>query len=316
VTAGRAALRAVLLAAAIAAGCGPRAGDGALDQLDRLAFVPAGQVYVSAFLPIVLYEAPEALLVERFESTRAQWAEFARSQPEALAPEMLARVRAWPQEQGAWPATWMTQPEAARFAAWRGMRLLRPGEWLLCALGQERRLFPWVAYERQDSVANTLELGLGRPCPVGTFEGGRTPRQVYDLLGNVAEWVDGSVLDGEPVGPPDPERAVSALGGSFRTWLRPIYRPLRSGDAPERAYLAYELHPRSRQDDVGVRCAVAAAGYLESAARRWDDDAATRARLVKTGRRWGRAAAPLLAELSARPGAPPGLAALLEGAQQ
>ena len=75
----------------------------------------------------------------------------------------------------------MDELEAERFAAWRGMRLLTPGEWLFCALGAERRLFPWVAYERQDSVANTLDLGLGRPCPVGTFEGGRTPGEVYDL---------------------------------------------------------------------------------------------------------------------------------------
>jgi formylglycine-generating enzyme required for sulfatase activity len=233
---------------------------------------------------------------------------------------MRARLRGWSAEQDAWPATWMTQEEAARFAAWRGMRLLVPGEWLFCALGSERRLFPWVAYERQDSVANTLELGLGRPCPVGTFEGGRTPRQVYDLLGNVAEWVAGDVLrsatpEGEPAAAGS-DRPVSALGGSFRTWLRPIYRPSRAGDPPERTYLAYSLHPRSRQDDVGLRCAVPAATYLAARAPGWGDDPAVRARLVAIGRRWGAAAVPLLDELAARPGAARGLASLLEGARQ
>jgi len=303
--------------------CQRAAGEGepALGELERLAFVPAGQVHVGAFLPIVLYENPGPLLVDRFEATRAEWQAFASDHPEALAPEMVARVRSWPAEQVSWPATWMTQGEAARFAAWRGARLLTPGEWLFCALGQERRLFPWVAYERQDSIANTLDLGLGRPCPVGTFEGGRTPREVYDLLGNVAEWVAGDVLGsmaapGDELSAVDSERSSSALGGSFRTWLRPIYRPSRGGADPGSAYLAYRLHPRSRQDDVGVRCALPAEDYLVRNASRWGRDAATRARLVAIGARWGRTVVPLLSELAQRPGAVPGLAALLEGAEQ
>jgi len=276
---------------------------------------------MGAFLPITLYECPQPLLVERFESTRGEWRAFAAGQPEALAPQMLARIRTWPEDQDGWPATWMTQPEAARFAAWRGMRLLSPGEWLFSALGQERRLFPWLAYERQDSIANTLDLGLDRPCPVGTFEGGRTPRQIYDMLGNVAEWVSGDVERtvagvGEHDLASDDERLVSALGGSFRTYLRPIYRPVRSSDFPERALLAYSLHPRSRQDDVGLRCAVPAAEYLQRASTRWGRDPRTLARLTEVGRRWGRSAAPLLAELAQRPGAVPGLAALLEGTGQ
>lgn len=292
----------------------------ALAELEELAFVPAGRGLLGTFVPLWLYECPAPLLVDRFEVTRGRWQEFAAERPEDLSSEMLAEVREWGGTQTDFPATWMTQVEAQNYAHWRGMRLLAPGEWLFTALGQERRLFPWRAYERQDSIANTLDLGLGRLCPVGTFEGGRTPGQVYDLLGNVAEWVAGDVLTGLARGPGDGgeldgEREVSALGGSFRTWLRPIYRSPRAGEPSESPFLAYSLHPRSRQDDVGLRCATPAQPYLERVAQLWGNSERTQMRLRAVGERWGRGAVPLLRDLAARDGAPPALTALLEGAQ-
>jgi formylglycine-generating enzyme required for sulfatase activity len=321
--AGAFACRLALAAAALAPSCAraDSPAERALAELEELAFVPAGRVPVGALVPIVLYECPAPLLVDRFEVTRARWAEFAAERPDDLSSEMLARVRAWGASLADVPATWMTQIEAQRYADWRGMRLLAPGEWLFAALGQERRLFPWRAYERQDSIANTLDLGLGVPCPVGTFEGGRTPGQVYDLLGNVAEWVAGDVLTGLARGPADAgeldaEREVSALGGSFRTWLRPIYRSPRAGEPSESPFLAYSLHPRSRQDDVGLRCAMPAQPYLERTAALWADDARTQDRLRAVGERWGRSAVPLLRDLVGREGAAPGLMLLLEGAQR
>jgi formylglycine-generating enzyme required for sulfatase activity len=197
----------------------------------------------------------------------------------------------------------MTQPEARAFAAWRGMRLLEPGEWLWCAMGPNRWSYPWGT-TAQDSVANTLELDLERPTPVGTFESGRTPAGCYDMLGNVAEWVGSPMPSIERV--PGDERQ-SAVGGSFRARRSPIYQKM--------TFLTTDLHPSSRLDHVGLRCCVEAEAYLWARAPEWGEDEPTLQRLVAVGRRWGRQASPLLQDLAARPGAPRGLRALAEGAR-
>lgn len=299
-------------------GCARERSDGeaVLRELEGLAFVPAERVLFDSFLRLVMYETPQPLLVDRFELTRARWREFTAARPQEVEAILLQRMEEWTAEHDDWPATFMTQAEAQACAQWRGMRLLSSDEWLLCALGPERRQYPWDAYERRDSVANTLDLGLGRACAVGTFEGGRTSRGLYDLLGNVAEWAADDVEarrvgDGGQRG----ELRASALGGSFRTWSRPIYRQVSAGDAGDRPYLAYRLDPRSRQDDVGLRCAVQAREWLWERAAELPADAASRARLVAIGRSWGRGAVGLLVELCARQGAPAALQALREGAQ-
>jgi formylglycine-generating enzyme required for sulfatase activity len=321
----RAAAAAGVCAAAglIAAACSrpDSPSERALAEIEELAFVPSGAVPVGMVaVPLALYECPDPLLVDRFETTQGRWEEYAAARPDELSKEMLARVRSWRESQEDLPATWMTQVEAQQFAAWRGMRLLSPGEWLFAALGKERRPYPH-GIDRQDSIFNTLDLGLGRSCAVGTFEGGRTPGHIYDLLGNVAEWVDGDVLANLSQAPLDAqaggEHAVSALGGSYRTWLRPIFRwPPRAGESAENPFLAYNLHPLSRQDDVGLRCATPARPYLERSSSLWGNDERALERLREVGERWGRSAVPLLRELASRANAAPGLNALLEGARR
>ncbi len=314
----------LLLASAWLGGCGSgaEASAAALSDLERLSFVPSGQATLGALLPIVLYECPQPLLVDRYEVTREEWKRFLALEPQALGRQHQDFARSWQPESDAWPASYMTQGEAEAFARWRGMRLPSSSEWLFCALGPERRPFPWPGYEDQDSVANTLDLGLGRPCAVGTFEGGRTSAELYDMLGNVAEWTLDDVFlreqaaRAEPAQSADRGRRVSALGGSFRSWSRRLFHPRRSGELNEQDYLALSLHPESRLDDVGLRCVAPASEYLWNRAARLGRDQESRARLTALGRRWGRAAVGMLAELAARPGAPAALEALLSGASR
>jgi len=284
------------------------AGSPALRELERLAFLPPGELRLSvpvgdgsAELRVFRVERP--LLVDRFEATRGEWLRYLDEPGVGTDPVLQRHVGGWAAGTERWPASFMTQPEASAFAAARGMRLLEPGEWLWCAMGPNRWSYPWGTTP-QDSVANTLELDLGRPTPVGTFESGRTPSGCYDMLGNVAEWL-GSAAPSIDLGPGD-ER-VSAIGGSFRTWRSPIYKA--------KSILAATLHPASRLDHVGLRCCVEAEAYLWERAPAWGEDQDTLRRLVALGRRWGRPSATLLQDLAARPGAPRGLRALAEGAR-
>lgn len=199
----------------------------------------------------------------------------------------------------------MDLDEARRFAAWRGMRLLTAEEWVAVALGPVYAYpYPW-GHEDRAALANTLELGLARPCRVGTFPGGDSPFGISDLLGNVWEWTDAPLPGAEP-SPSSADAAI--LGGSFLTWRRRMFEGGR--------LLAQPRAARARGSDVGLRCAVAAEPYLWERAGRWLDGDDARDRLLAIGARWGRSAIGLLERLCAREEAPAGLALLLEGARR
>ena len=307
------------LAFALASCGGEPASSRALLELERMAFLPDGAISLAVLDGATSVEpsveqrsmgADQALLVDMYEVTRGEWRAFLANRRGSVDPTLAAAVRAWKDGTDSWPASFMTQAEAAEFAAWRGMRLLTAGEWVYCAMGPNRWAYPWGT-TWQESVANTLELRLERPTPVGTFESGRSTIGCYDLLGNVAEWVS----DAAPSRDARPGDAhVSAMGGSFRQHVRAVDRPIYQ--RRDRGFLALALHPASRSDQVGLRCAAEAADYLWTHASQWGEGEAVRKRLFALGRRWGRRALPVLMELAARPGAPRGLRDLVEGARQ
>jgi hypothetical protein len=129
--------------------------------------------------------APQGFFIDRFETTRAEFAAFAVARG-AWALDVDSRTSA-PEPPGDIPVSKVTWREAADYARRRGKRLPSAAEWDLAARSPGGMRFPWgdgfVA-----ACANTLELGVLEPVRVGTFENGRTAAGVYDLFGNVAEW--------------------------------------------------------------------------------------------------------------------------------
>ena len=304
-------MRALLLAL-VGAGCGnesPESGPD-LGRLERFAFVPAGQLVLNlaARGPLVI-DVHEALFVDGFEVTRSQWFEYQRSLGPALADELASHTASWTGETGEWPASFMTVDEAAAYAVSVDMRLPTALEWIFIAAGPQGLPFPWGATD-QRSIANTLELGLERPVPVGTFEAGRTPQRVYDLVGNIAEWASDIVPDRDSL-PADGR--VSALGGSFRNRSRPILDPRLVEGQSEVA--ARPLPHGSRADDIGFRCVAPALPYLLEHLPKARLDAAAKPRWEALGRRWGRRALTVLEDLASRPDASPALEFLIRGAR-
>jgi hypothetical protein len=139
---------------------------------------------------LVLFERPElgyeaALFFDRFEVTRGDWRGFAAT-PAGRAVGAPA-VPALGDE--TWPVGLVDLRQARAFAQWRFLRLPRSDEWRFVNVGDRRNEFPWGS--RVDATrANTADLGLGQPTPVGTFESGRRYNQPYDLVGNVSEWTE------------------------------------------------------------------------------------------------------------------------------
>jgi hypothetical protein len=267
----------VLSGLLVGSGCAGEAPstDPLLDQLERFAFVPEASVRIA---PGVVVGNARPLLVERFETTRAQAREWLATQPPdndrtALMGESDTAINL--------PITGLTLAEARALCESRGLRLLSAGAWLRCAVGRTGNEYPFGG--RWVSVANTVELRLGRPVPVGSFGHGASPEGVHDLVGNVSEWVDDTLEAGSEV--------AWAMGGAWTQRMRPTVS-LGSGGALEVSRL--ELDPRTRDETVGLRACADAQQWLTAHAAQLPTDAAAKARLLAIGRAWGAEAVPLL----------------------
>jgi hypothetical protein len=308
----------VLLAGAsapclIPVGCAPPGAEGAPEDelllLEQLAFVPAGRAIPATLSggSVDAVASPEALLVGMYEVTRGEFKRFALTSGIELDPLLAQRVDRWGEADAALPAVFLTRDEAEHYARSIGMRLPSSREWLYCALSPRALTYPW-ADAWQQGRANTLELGLSPKAatPVGTFEGGRTATHLYDLLGNVWEWASDDLYADA-----GPETQATAFGGSFSSYKQEMHR--------EGAFFSQSLHPGTRLEDLGFRVAGFARAWLAAHAASLGRSQDARRRLEAVGRRWGNAAAPLLAELASN--APAGdereaLEALHDGARR
>ena len=87
--------------------------------------------------------------------------------------------------------------EAIAYATWAGGRLLTFQERMGVVRGPGKRPYPWGEPFGHGN-ANTREEVLARPCAVGLYRRDCTPEGIFDLAGNVAEWVADEV-DGQRV---------------------------------------------------------------------------------------------------------------------
>ncbi len=203
-------------------------------------------------------ESLAPFFMDRFEVTQGEFAAYlaavGRRPPLPLRNAWKGRRRPSPGQED-WPVSMVSPAQALAYARWRGMRLprLREWEWVVGIRGGRKESFPWgEEFDRahwDELKCNTAELGLGRPANVGTFELGATRgTRIYDLVGNVAEWVRLPLSypsgGGGGTGPGEKTGAKLALRFSLRaslwafpgwvpSWWRrffPVLAPLGAGE--------------------------------------------------------------------------------------
>lgn len=297
---------------ALACTCSRDAGSPAtaLAELERLAFVGSGRAVLSGDHTCGV-EQP--LLVDRFEVTRGLWREVAGRWPgRGLLSQDVASSNA---ERRDWPA-YADFGEAQSWAEKRGMRLPSFDEWLYFAAGPTGGFYPWGRQNRA-SVANTRELGLGRPLSVGCFEQGATARELYDLFGNVSEWVTGLAPVGAgPISLLGQEESAYSMGGSYLDYTRPLHLAAPGPFAVELVRFAMRpLHRETRGVELGLRCCVEAEAYLETNCRDIEVEGDVAARLRSIGSGWGSESRATLERLLSRHPDSESLLLLLEGAR-
>ena len=104
-------------------------------------------------------------------------------------------------------------------------RLPTEKEWEYTASGKERRIYPWGKKEPTSKLAN-YGSNVGATTPVGSYPDGATPEGLYDMAGNVWEWMD-NWYD-------DEEKKYRALrGGSWSSGSDDLRCSARDVDDPE-----------------------------------------------------------------------------------
>jgi formylglycine-generating enzyme required for sulfatase activity len=153
-----------------------------------------------------------------------------------------------------YPVIYVTWSMAKTYCEWRQARLPSEAEWEKAARGTDQRIYPWGA-EIDATFANYGE-SVGDTTPVGSYEKGKSYYGVYDMAGNVWEWVADWYSDSyyqnapssNPLGPDSGELRV--LRGGSKDMKPALVRTTARG--------SYD--PNGIASDFGFRCAKDADG--------------------------------------------------------
>lgn len=194
----------------------------------------------------------DAYAIDQYEVTTAQYAAFlaAASRPAPWLWESVTLVH-----HGDRPVIGVDWADADAYCRWKGKRLPTEAEWEKAARGTDGRLYPWGNAVPTNKLAN-YALGARFSysqvlMPVHSYESGTSPFGLYQMAGNVWEWVADWYGAGYYERSPD-RNPGGPEQGQFK-----ILRGGSWSDLPKYllTYGRFKLPPETRNSYTGFRCA-------------------------------------------------------------
>ena len=181
----------------------------------------------------------DAFYMDKYEVTVKQYAAFLQESGGDRPSEWKTMNKTANQNRPVMGVDWS---EASRYCKWAGKRLPTEAEWEKAARGTDGRLYPWG-----NDPPTALHANHGKKewnnhealVPVGKLEDGKSPYGIYDMAGNVWEWVSDwydndyykNSPSQNPTGPPTGGFKV-IRGGSWNTSARNLRAADRYFDPP------------------------------------------------------------------------------------
>jgi formylglycine-generating enzyme required for sulfatase activity len=235
----------------------------------EVVLIPAGEFTMGHkdgydMLPVRRIDLP-AFYIDKYEVTNNRYKRFIDAtnykvpwshDPTAAAPYLWDwQKRIYPTGKGEDPVVLVSWEDAKAFCTWAGKRIPTEAEWEKAARGAKGKPYPW-GNDWANGKANTSESGLKQTAPAGGFKEDVSEYGVYDLAGNVSEWVEDYFA-------PYPGNPLT------RYEERNKYRVLRGGSWDYSHSIANGYHrqyalPHSQMTSFGFRCVKAADEARES----------------------------------------------------
>lgn len=194
----------------------------------------------------------EAFYIDLYEVTNAKYKEFV----EATGHEAPFH---WPngnlpKGKEDHPVIYVNWLDADAYCKWKDKRLPTEQEWEKAARGPDGNIYPWGNVWVLTKSNNPYKGSTGTE-PVGSYPDGRSVYGLFDMSGNVWEWVDSYYLPhpGNPIPKVEYGREKRILkGGSWFDCLS--YGCGLSAPTFNRAF----FNPEVRNNSFGFRCALSA----------------------------------------------------------